>query len=96
MRIVERIAGHYEAQVVEFGRVYTWCPECVVAECECGKRATFRRSDVVECSVTACECGLDHTARIREELVSDLPDEEDKAIHPWRYWHTSRESGLPF
>ena len=75
MRIVERIAGHYDSQVVEFGRVYTWCPECVVAE---------------------CECGLDHTARIREELVRDLPDEEDKAIHPWRYWRTSRESGLPF
>jgi hypothetical protein len=29
-------------------------------------------------------------------LVRDLPDEEDKAVHPWRYWHTSRESGLPF
>src|SRR5215208_1573747 len=48
MRIVERVAGHYEAQEVEFGRVYTWNPECVVAECDCGKRATFKRSDVVE------------------------------------------------
>jgi hypothetical protein len=23
-------------------------------------------------------------------------DEEDKIVHPWRYWHTSRETGLPF
>ena len=52
MRIVNRIAGHYEAQEVEFGRVYTWHPECVVAECECGKRATFRKSDIVEGFVT--------------------------------------------
>ena len=96
MRIVERISGHYEAQEVEFGRVYTWHPECVVTECECGTRVTFRRSDVVEGSVTACECGLDHVARIREELVSEPLDEEDEAVHPWRYWHTSRETGLPF
>ena len=88
MRIVERIAGHYDAEEVEFGRVYTWHPECVVAECECGRRATLKRSDVVEDSVTACECGQDYTARIREELVSDPLDEEDKAVHPWRYWHT--------
>jgi hypothetical protein len=96
MRIVERIAGHYDAEEVEFGRVYTWHPECVVAECECGRRATFKRSDVVEDSLTACECGQDYTARIREELVNDPLNEEDKAVHPWRYWHTSRETGLPF
>jgi hypothetical protein len=29
-------------------------------------------------------------------LVSDPLDEEDKIVHPWRYWHTSRETGLPF
>jgi hypothetical protein len=96
MRIVERIAGHYEAQEVEFGRVYTWHPECVVAECECGKRATLKRSDLLEGTVSACECSLDHTARIREELISNELGEEDKAVHPWRYWHTSRETGLPF
>ena len=76
MRIVERLAGHYETQDVEFGKVYTWRPESVVAECECGK---------------------DHTSRIREELAVELLDEEeDELLHPWRYWRTSKDTGLPF
>ena len=29
MRVIERIEGHYEAQEVEFGRVYRWTPETV-------------------------------------------------------------------
>ena len=35
MRIVERIGGHYEAQEVEFGIVYTRRSESLMAECEC-------------------------------------------------------------
>jgi hypothetical protein len=35
MRIVERIGGHYEAQEVEFGMVYTWRSESLMAECKC-------------------------------------------------------------
>jgi hypothetical protein len=27
MRVIERIEGHYEAQEVEFGRVYRWTPK---------------------------------------------------------------------
>ena len=98
MRVVERIAGHYEVQDVEFGKVYTWRPESVVAECECGQRATFERSDIVGGSASACECGKDPTAGIREDLVTGLLDEEedDRALHPWRYWRTSKNTGLPF
>jgi hypothetical protein len=47
MRILERLAGHYEAQDVQFGKVFIWRPESVVAECECGKRATYERPDIV-------------------------------------------------
>jgi hypothetical protein len=68
MRIVERLAGHYETQDVEFGKVFVWRPESVVAECECGKRATYERLAMVSGSVSACECGEDHTSRICEEL----------------------------
>ena len=97
MRIVERLAGHYETQDVEFGRVYTWRPESVVAQCKCGKKATYERPDIISGSVSACECGEDHTSRIREELVVEFPDEkQDELLHPWRYWRPPKDTGLPF
>jgi hypothetical protein len=102
MRILERLAGHYEAQDVQFGKVFVWRPESVVAECECGKRATYERPEIVNGSVSACECGKDHMFRIRQELGVELlndegKEEEDKRLHPWRYWHTTNEdSGIPF
>lgn len=98
MRIVKHLVGHYKDQDVEFGKVYIWCPEGVVAECECGKRVTYERPDIINGSEIACECGEDHTSNIREELDVQLLDEEqeDKRLHPWRYWSTSKDSGLPF
>ena len=97
MRVVERVAGHYEVQDVEFGKVYIWRPESVVAECECGKRATFERSEIISGSASVCECGEDPTARIREDLGTGLLNEEkaDRTLHPWRYWRTSKNTGLP-
>ena len=99
MRIVERLAGHYETQAVQFGKVFIWRPESVVAECECGKRATYKRLAIVSGSVSACECGEDHTSRIYEEMGAELlieEKEEDKRLHPWRYWHTTKDTGIPF
>ncbi len=98
MRIVERLAAHYEVEEVQFGKVFVWRPERVVAECECGKMATYERPAIVRGSVSACECGEDHTSRIREELGGEVlgEDEEDKRLHPWRYWHPTKGSGIPF
>ena len=99
MRIVERLAGHYETQDMKFGKVFVWRPESIVAECECGKRATYERPDIVSGSVSACECGEDHMSRICEELGVELlieKKEDDKRLHPWRYWHTNEDSGIPF
>ena len=102
MRVLERLVGHYEAQDVQFGKVYVWRPESVVAECECGKRATYERPEIVSGSVSACECGKDHMFRIRQELGVELlndegKEEEDRRLHPWRYWHTTNnDSGIPF
>jgi hypothetical protein len=102
MRILERLAGHYEAQDVQFGKVFVWRPESVVAECECGKRATYERPEIDSGSVSTCECGKDHMSRIRQELGVELlndegKEEEDKRLHPWRYWHTTnKDSGIPF
>jgi hypothetical protein len=95
-RIIQSTAGRYEAQEVPFGTVYRWCPECVVLECDCGKRATLTSA------ATACErCGADYAAFVRDymALVQDdgaagqLP--RDEAAHPWRYQCTSPEAGIP-
>jgi hypothetical protein len=47
VRIIERLAARYEAQEVEYGRVYRWCPETIVLQCDCDKRLIFERSELV-------------------------------------------------
>ncbi|MBA3474510.1 MAG: hypothetical protein H0T57_15040 [Rubrobacter sp.] len=85
MKVIERVAEHYDMQEVEFGRSYSWCPECVVVECKCGKRVTLTRSELID-TMPDCECGLDHTASVREEMVLELLDEDyEDHHHPWRY-----------
>ena len=96
MRIIERLEGHYEAQDVEFGRVYGWCPESVLIECACGRRSTYKREALIV-SVITCECRRDNTADIRAELVVQPLEYKDEALHPWRYAR-DREAGpgLPY
>jgi ribosomal protein L37E len=95
MRIIEHTKGHYETQDVEFGKVYRWHSESVTIECEeCGNTSTHTRSSLISSPIT-CECGKDHTTRIREELVLQVL-EEDEALHPWRYQHSSEDIGIPF
>ena len=85
MQVIERVAEHYDAQNMEFGRIYKWCPERVVVECKCGKRMTLKRFDLIEAGAY-CECGMEHTASVREEVVIQLLDEDYEAHHhPWRY-----------
>ena len=87
MRIHKRIAGHYAVQEVPFGKDYRWSPETIVLECsKCGKKTTHKRSEIIDSEVISCECGKTNTSRIREELVIQQQDEEDKAHHrPWRH-----------
>jgi hypothetical protein len=97
VRVIERVAGHYETQDVELGRIYRWCPESVVVECKCGERLTFKSSELIGSKPTTCECGADHTSGVREELILKAVDEDcEAARHPWRYWHPSQDSGIPF
>jgi hypothetical protein len=86
MKVIERVAEHYDTQAVEFGRIYRWCPECVILECsKCGKKMSLTRSELIDTSPD-CECGRGHTARVREEAVIQLLDEDYEAHHhPWRY-----------
>ena len=87
IRVIERIAEHYDVQEVPFGRNYQWSPEQVVAECsKCGKRTTYSKSEILGSEVVSCECGKGNTARIRGELVIRVLDEEYEAHHhPWEH-----------
>ena len=95
VRVIERARAGYEVEEAEYGKVYRWQPESVTVECEeCGKRSTHTNSGLIRSLIT-CECGKDHTARIREELVFQVLD-EDEDLHPWRYQHPSEGTGIPF
>jgi hypothetical protein len=78
MTVVECTEGVYEVKDVEFGKVYKWCPENVLVDCECGKRLTLTRSES-----TCGWCSADHAAQVQEELDAQQP--VDEAVHPWRY-----------
>lgn len=78
MVVIECTEGRYEVQDGEFGKIYRWCPECVLVKCDCGEMTTLTDSDT-----TCAWCGVDHTSTIREELVPRWL--EDEAVHPWRY-----------
>lgn len=95
-KVIERLEAHYEVQDVEMGKVYRWWPESVVVECKCGKRVALTRSELID-TMPDCKCGMDHTASVREEMVLELLDEDYEAHHhPWRYWHTNKDSGIPY
>jgi hypothetical protein len=57
-------------------------------------RRTFKRSDLIT-SLVACECGARCSARVREELLVEKLAAEDEYVHPWRYWHTEENAGIP-
>ena len=96
-KIVERVAGHYDTQELEFGTTYIWCPESVVLECtKCAKKMTLTRSELID-TQPDCECGKGHSASAREEVVLELVDEDYEVHHhPWRYWHPTKDTGIPF
>ena len=76
-KVIERVDAHYEIQDVPMGKVYRWCPESVVVECEeCAENTTLTASK------RACgKCGADHRAFV-EEVLEAYPEDEVK--HPWR------------
>lgn len=88
MEIIERVAGHYDVQDVEFDGVYRWCPGRIVIECDCGERRIFAGSSSI------CECGMDHADEIREELSARRLKQAE--LHPWRYARGRAGVGLPY
>jgi hypothetical protein len=92
VRIIGDTEGHHEVQILDFGMVYKWHSESTIIECECGKRSTYTRADLMG-SVITCECSKDSTARVREEVVVQVL-EEDQALHPWRTLHYSTSTSM--
>lgn len=89
VRVVGCVEAHYDVQEVEFGRVYRWCPEGVVVECECGEKPTLTSS------ITTCgECCADYTATVREKLAARRLG--DESLHPWRYAGDREHVVLPY
>jgi len=69
VEILECIEGCYEIQDVEFGKVYRWCPECVMVECDCGENPTLT------CSESVCvRCGprVYHPGRVSRPAAGRL------------------------
>ena len=98
MKVIERITEHYDVWEVEggLGRAYKWRPEMVVVECDCGRRSTHKRAELIVEGFD-CECGRDNAASIREEVVIGLLEEDyESRHHPWRYWHPPKDAGVPF
>ncbi len=77
VKVVECRAAHYEVEDVQMGKVYRWCPEKAVVECDCGETLTL------DVSATVCsKCGEDHTPLVRQVLD---PHPENEIEYPWRY-----------
>lgn len=88
MQVIEHTEGYYEAQNVEFDRVYRWSPETVVVACDCGERLLLTGF-----AITCDGCGADH-AVVRGELIAGRPG--DEALHPWRYTKDREGAGVPY
>ena len=89
--MIERGNGYYEVQDVEFGRVYRWRPERVVAECGCGERTSLTASS----SATNCRrCGTDLAVVLFQNgPITERPG--DETLRPWRYDVHREGAGLP-
>jgi hypothetical protein len=73
MRVIEREKEHYEVLEVPYGKVYSWRPERIVFECDCGAMLTWTSP------VTECRCG----ARYTEGFLGENRPEDFRAYHPW-------------
>ena len=80
-----------------FGRVYKWCPESAVVECDCGESTIFKTSTLTG-SVVLCECGTDNMDGIQEECQSHQSEvlgqrleDYETGHHPWLHDTLARE-----
>lgn len=65
-RVAEWIEPHYAVEEVPYGKVYRWCPGCLVIECRCGEELILPGSE--RCS--GCEADY---ADIPWEMMVEEP-----------------------
>ncbi len=85
MRVIAREPEHYEVHEVPYGKVYSWRPERIVLECDCGGALVWERP------VTVCACGAVHTDVLSEERRMD-----ERRYRPWHEeyeeWRRKKEA----
>jgi hypothetical protein len=64
-----------------------------------GKERCFKAGCQSTCrptttSIVTCQCGARSSAGVREELLVEQLAEAERA-HPWRYWHSEEDAGIP-
>ena len=75
MQVIERLEGGYEVRDVGFGRVYSWCPEYLWIECDCGERPTLDSFET-----TCVWCGADYADVVQQEI--DARRSEGETAYP--------------
>ena len=78
MRVIEREKEHYEVVEVPYGKVYSWRPERIIFECDCGETLQW------EAPVTVCRCGARYSDVTRREESRPEPVDEE-TLHPWQH-----------
>lgn len=85
MRVIAREREHYDVHEVPYGKVYSWRPERIVLECDCGETLVWMEP------ATACACGAIYTDLSRDR--GGWPTDEE---HPWaeeyEEWRGEREA----
>jgi hypothetical protein len=76
MAAIECTEGRYEVQDVGLARIFKWCPEIALVECDCGELTTLDHSET-----TCAWCGADHASLVREELSAHRVVYE--TVRPW-------------
>jgi hypothetical protein len=89
-KVLERVEAGYEVEEVELGKVYRWCPESVVIECDCRQSFTIEGAKDAACP----SCGADHSGGVGRGLArKPLTEEEAYRLTRWEYEVWIKEAG---
>ncbi len=83
MWVIARELEHYEVHEVPYGKVYSWRPERIVFECDCGEALVWERS------VPAC-------GAVHADVLPEGRRTNGKPYRPWleeyEEWRRERDA----